>query len=242
MKIVFSLFLTTILYASCMSEPKSDDRVALAYRHCEAELRSQVEAANCTWGAAVAMVVYKHEMRMDVYLEQDNGQWIRFKSMPICAASGRPGRKLREGDRQVPEGFYRVSVFNPKSNFHLSLGINYPNDADRHVADPNHPGGDIYVHGGCASIGCCAMTDEGIEPLYVLCDAAKRAEKPAAKVMILPCHFDETDLQWRSDEFAQWQKFWSGLREGWSWFIQHKSWPIMEVDSTGNYMLISEPI
>lgn len=242
MKCWIKFFVLVMLTAQCQTPSNPDDRVAGAYLHCEAELRKQVEDAKCAWGAAVAMVVYKHEMRMEVYLEQANGQYTWFRTLPICAASGDPGRKLREGDRQVPEGFYQVAVFNPKSNFHLSMGINYPNDADRIVADAQHPGGDIYIHGGCASIGCCAMTDEGIEPLYVLCDAAKKAGRPAPKVMILPCCFNDTSLPWQSSEYTQWATFWSGLNDGWSWFIHQKTWPTMTVDSSGNYLLNSEAI
>jgi murein L,D-transpeptidase YafK len=93
---------------------------------------------------------------------------VRLRTDPIAGLSGELGPKRREGDRQVPEGIYTVDRCNPKSRFHLSLGINYPNASDRVFADKARPGSDIFIHGGTASIGCLAMTDPVIEHLYTL--------------------------------------------------------------------------
>jgi murein L,D-transpeptidase YafK len=94
-----------------------------------------------------------------------------IRTYPILAASGRLGPKLKEGDRQVPEGLYRIESLNPNSMFHLSLRLNYPNEFDRKQArleNRTNLGGDIMIHGSNASIGCLAMGDEAAEDLFIL--------------------------------------------------------------------------
>ena len=78
-----------------------------------------------------------------------------------------------QGDYQVPEGFYYINEFNPNSNYHLSLGLNYPNASDRILSDSLSPGGDIYIHGSCVSVGCIPVTDEQIEEIYIIASYAK---------------------------------------------------------------------
>lgn len=83
----------------------------------------------------------------------------------MCMQSGTLGPKRMEGDYQMPEGFYYINEFKPYSNFHLALGINYPNASDKVLSDARRPGGDIYIHGGCVSTGCIAISDQPIEEL-----------------------------------------------------------------------------
>ena len=96
-----------------------------------------------------------------------------FSHIPILAASGMAGPKLREGDKQVPEGVYRIELLNPNSRYHLSLRVNYPNAADieqagRDGRELSVLGGDIMIHGGAESIGCIAIGDPAVEELFVL--------------------------------------------------------------------------
>ncbi len=114
---------------------------------------------------------FKEENDLQVYAADANGPWRLVRSFPILAASGGPGPKLREGDRQVPEGIYSIESLNPNSQFHLSLRIGYPNEFDREQARREgriELGGDIMIHGGAGSIGCLAMGDEAAEDLFVL--------------------------------------------------------------------------
>ncbi len=100
-----------------------------------------------------------------------NGDSRFICEYPLLAASGRLGPKLREGDRQVPEGIYRVRELNPNSRFHLSLWLSYPNDFDlAHALEEgrHQPGGEIMIHGGDVSSGCLAVGDEAAEDLFVL--------------------------------------------------------------------------
>lgn len=123
--------------------------------------------------AKIALLAFKEEKRLDLFASGASGDFRHVLSWPILAASGTTGPKLREGDRQVPEGFYRIELLNPNSLFHLSLRVNYPNADDIARAkaegrDPAGLGGDIMIHGGAASIGCLAIGDEAVEELFVL--------------------------------------------------------------------------
>jgi murein L,D-transpeptidase YafK len=119
----------------------------------------------------LTLVGLKQERLLELYAGNSatNLQFIR--SYRILAASGEAGPKLREGDRQVPEGIYGIESLNPNSRFHLSLRINYPNPFDREQARTKGRtklGGDIMIHGDAASIGCLAIGDEAAEDLFVL--------------------------------------------------------------------------
>ena len=120
---------------------------------------------------ALALLVFKRERRLEVWGRAADGPWRRVDMLPILAASGIPGPKLRQGDLQVPEGIYRVIAFNPYSRFHLSMMLDYPNAYDLAVAESDgrtELGGDIFIHGGAKSIGCVAIGDRAIEDLFVL--------------------------------------------------------------------------
>lgn len=118
------------------------------------------------------LVGIKDEQRLEVYATASAAGSPRFiRSCPVLAASGTAGPKLKEGDRQVPEGLYQIESLNPNSRFHLSLRVNYPNAFDRQQAERDGRtglGGDIMIHGNAVSIGCLAMGDEAAEDLFVL--------------------------------------------------------------------------
>ena len=109
----------------------------------------------------LALLAFKRERRLEIWGRQ-NGPWVPIDAIPVLAASGFPGPKLREGDGQVPEGFYRIVAFNPNSRYHLSLMLDYPNADDLIEGERDGRtdlGGEIFVHGGARSIGCLAVGD-----------------------------------------------------------------------------------
>ncbi len=119
----------------------------------------------------VTLLGIKDAKRLEGYARSSSAQWRVVRSYPIFAASGEAGPKLREGDRQVPEGIYGIESLNPNSRFHLSLRIGYPNEFDREKAKLDGReklGGDIMIHGKSSSVGCLAMGDEAAEELFVL--------------------------------------------------------------------------
>jgi hypothetical protein len=121
--------------------------------------------------AQLVLVGLKHERTLEVWADDGAGGWKKLRSYSVLAASGGPGPKRREGDLQVPEGMYRLTGFNPMSRYHLSIRVDYPNADDRHAAgieQRSELGGDIFIHGRAASIGCLAIGDAAIEELYLL--------------------------------------------------------------------------
>lgn len=152
----------------------------------------------------VTLVGLKQERVLQVYAAVTGGtnRWIR--SYRILAASGRPGPKLREGDRQVPEGVYAVESLNPNSRFHLSLRLGYPNAFDREQAATEgrtNLGGDIMIHGSAVSVGCLAVGDEVAEDFFVL---AADAGLPNIMVIIAPHDFRTGKASPKSDRLPGW--------------------------------------
>jgi hypothetical protein len=137
----------------------------------------------------VVLVGFKDERRLQVYADAPGGGFRFVRSYPILAASGRLGPKLKEGDRQVPEGVYPIESLNPNSRFHLALRVGYPNDFDRDQAAKEgrtNLGGDIMIHGSALSIGCLAMGDEAAEDLFIL---AADAGLTNCSVILTPVDF-----------------------------------------------------
>lgn len=114
----------------------------------------------------LTLIAYKAEKQLEVRC--GTKPW---RTIPILAASGHAGPKLQAGDNQVPEGLYTINAVNPNSSYYLSLRVSYPNAQDLARAQAHgvsDPGGDIYIHGHAASIGCLAMGDDAIEDLFWL--------------------------------------------------------------------------
>jgi hypothetical protein len=118
----------------------------------------------------ITLVALKQEKKLELWA-RDKQEFRLIHTYNIQAASGVAGPKLRQGDKQVPEGIYRIEGLNPNSNYHLSMKLNYPNEFDLfHAAleGRSNPGSDIFIHGRAISIGCLAMGNENIEELFVL--------------------------------------------------------------------------
>jgi hypothetical protein len=151
----------------------------------------------------VTFIALKQEKKLELW-SRDSGEFRFIRDYYILAASGVAGPKLRQGDRQVPEGIYRITELNPNSHYHLSMKINYPNEFDLFHAGQEgrtDPGSDIFIHGKTASIGCLAMGDEAIEELFVL-TAQVGAEN--VKVVIAPHDPRAYPLEADSEELSEW--------------------------------------
>lgn len=154
-------------------------------------LQPDLKAAGFSgWPKDLYYVAYKEEQRLEVYGYLED-RWKLIKTYPFTAMSGRIGPKLKEGDKQIPEGLYEIEFFNPNSSYHLSMKINYPNAFDKAQAKNEGRtdiGSDIFIHGKAVSIGCIAVGDVAIEELFIL---SSRMAKKTHKVMILPWDFGE---------------------------------------------------
>ena len=151
----------------------------------------------------------------------------------ICKSSGQLGPKRREGDYQVPEGVYYIDRMNPKSLFHLSLGLNYPNASDKILSDIDAPGSDIFIHGSCITVGCLPMTDDKIKEIYLFAELAKRSGQEEIPVHIFPFKMTDKNINRENSEY---RNFWKNLKDGYDFFeINHKV-PSINVDSEGRYL------
>lgn len=163
----------------------------------ELRLRPAFEAAGVLYPPTkLAFLAFKDSKVLEMYATSDDLHWRFIKMYPVLAASGNLGPKLREGDRQVPEGVYALDSLNPNSRFHLSVRLDYPNGFDQRMAKldgRSKLGGDIMIHGSSVSVGCLAIGDEAAEEVFVL---SALLERNGIKVIISPTDFrDETNTK-----------------------------------------------
>lgn len=155
-----------------------------------ARLRPHFSAAGLPFPPdEIAFVAIKDQKLLEVFGCRANAAWRFVRVYPVLGASGSAGPKLREGDRQVPEGIYRIVFLNPNSLYHVSLRLDYPNAFDRAMGvldGRTDLGSDIMIHGKTASVGCLAVGDEAIEELFTL--VALLQPKPVS-VLIAPTDF-----------------------------------------------------
>lgn len=183
--------------------------------------------------------IFKKEEELEVWAR--NSHQLRFKILVtynFCATSGKLGPKRKSGDLQIPEGFYRIDRFNPASNFHLSLGINYPNQADKLLGYQSNLGGDIFLHGGCATIGCVPITDNKIKELYVLAIEATDSGQKNIRVHIYPSKLGDAGLALlKVNEPQALYPFWKQLNPIYEYFEKHRSLPDIKVSKDGKYSI-----
>lgn len=190
---------------------------------------------------------FKTEAQVELWAAtpERDAAWVLVRSFPVCARSGELGPKRRMGDLQVPEGFYTLSLFNPRSDFHLSLGVSYPNAADRHHSRGGPPGNAIMVHGNCVTIGCLPLQDGPIEDLYLAAVMARDAGQTTIPIHLFPCRLDEPDCQDRlaaaASDRPELAAFWAGLRPGYDAFLATGAPPVVRARSDGTYALVTRP-
>jgi murein L,D-transpeptidase YafK len=170
----------------------SNARVRKAYDEKEKIVLDYFKEKNLDFsGFQLFIRVFKKEQKLEVWIrEKDNNTHALLHTYDFCSSSGTLGPKRKEGDLQIPEGVYEINHFNPLSNFYLSLGINYPNASDKILSDASHPGGSIYIHGDCVTIGCIPITDDKIKELYVLAVEARNNGQQKIPIHIFPDRLD----------------------------------------------------
>ena len=178
-------------------------------------LFAELGAAGFTLGAPVHVRIFKREKRLELWLARDDGRYAMFKGYDICTYSGDLGPKLREGDRQAPEGFSRVGLkqLNPAPRHHLSFHLGFPNAFDSQLG---RTGSALMVHGGCSSVGCFAITDESVDEVYAVVEAALKGGQDAVDVAVFPFHMTATALAEQAS--SPWLGFWRNLKQGYDLF------------------------
>lgn len=235
---LITLLLPSSAQADFQADQRKHPRVRRAFEKKEAALKAHFSSKGLAFPPKRLFVrIFKDEKRVELWVKDRAEGWSLAKAYPFCYASGRLGPKRRQGDLQVPEGFYHIDRFNPWSSYHLSLGIDYPNRADRILGERRNLGGDIFIHGDCVSIGCVAITDDLIREVYVLAVLARGSGQRQIPVHIFPTEMNDEGMRRleRAGD-AKTRKFWRNLREGWRWFEEKRSLPRVRVARDGRYL------
>ena len=213
----------------------------------EAALKKQFEDKKLVWPAKYVYIrSFKYDSQLEVWVKNDRKDPYKlFKTYKVCALAGTLGPKRMGGDYQVPEGFYYINEFNPRSNYHLSLGLNYPNISDRILSDAINPGGDIYIHGSCVTVGCIPLTDAMIEEVYIITAHAKDQGQDFIPVHIFPVRYNVKKsvdyLARMTKDDAQLADFSSHLEDAFNYFEKHKQIPVVAVSDKGEYYVNDAP-
>jgi murein L,D-transpeptidase YafK len=188
--------------------------------------RTELASQGLELGAPVYVRIFKLEAQMEVWLGKPDGTYQLFRSYDICNYSGDLGPKIKEGDKQAPEGYYVVTskMMNPNSKYHLSFNIGFPNKFDR---AHGRTGSALMVHGGCLSKGCYAITDEAIEELYILAREAFNRGQRNFPLHAYPFQLTKQNLALHKD--SQWRGFWANLKVGYDMFEKTRIPPIAAV-------------
>lgn len=210
-------------------------------------LQKQFEAKKLQWPAKYIYIrSFKYDSQLEVWVKNElSAPFQLFKIYKVCALAGTLGPKRMEGDYQVPEGFYYINEFNPKSNYYLSLGINYPNASDKILSDSIKPGSAIYIHGSCVTVGCIPITDQQIDELYILAAHAKDQGQDFIPVHIFPVRFDKEKsvsyLEGLTKDDQVLKKFSERMEDAFDYFEKYKQLPVVMVGEKGDYIINEAP-
>lgn len=237
MRIIWILALTMLQSTSFKATQLQHQRVKNAYDEKESVVKKYFDKKNLsTEGYNIFIRAFKIEGTLEVWVKpKQHDTYTLLHTYTICATSGVAGPKRREGDGQVPEGIYQINHFNPQSNFHLSLGIDYPNASDKILSDRKNPGSAIYIHGNCVTIGCIPLTDDKIKELYILAVEAKNNGQKKIPVHIFPTHLDAQGLKQITSSHSIHAAFWKNLQKIYADFESSKKIKSVKVNEKGEY-------
>ena len=214
-------------------------RAAMALR--DSTLREAFRSADLEYPPRNIFIrVFKQELLLEVWVLKDSSYRL-FREYGLCAGSGSLGPKRKQGDKQIPEGVYHIDRFNASSRYHLSLGIDYPNPSDRVHGDARKPGGDIFIHGSCASIGCVSVHDEEIEEVYLLAVHASSSGQSEIPVHIFPLRMDPIavgGLKNANLMKTPWHNLWDSLQPVYRAFEKSHRVPQVRIDEQGWYQVV----
>jgi murein L,D-transpeptidase YafK len=198
-----------IALAGCDTD--GTDFSARALKPLSPAMVAELEHRNMPKESPILVRLFKEEAEFEVWKQDTSGRFALLKTYPICRWSGELGPKVREGDRQAPEGFYTITPaqMNPNSHYFLAFNIGYPNTFDRALG---RSGSDLMVHGDCSSRGCYAMTDEQIGEIYALARESFFGGQRSFQVQAYPFHMTAANMARHRNNPNM--PFWTMLKEG----------------------------
>jgi len=209
----------------------------------EDTLKKQFEEKKLHWPPQqLYLRSFKYDRQLEVWVKDEKKSTFKlFKTYKICMQSGTMGPKRMEGDYQVPEGFYYINEFNPSSNYHLALGLNYPNASDKLLSDSYRPGNSIYIHGSCVSTGCIPISDFPIEELYILAAQVKEIGQDFIPVHVFPIKYNVKKsaeyLALATKDNKSLQHFAGTLQSAFEYFETKKQLPVILINKQGQYIV-----
>jgi murein L,D-transpeptidase YafK len=232
---------------SFMDYQSNFPRVSQAMNRKADTLKKQLAAAGLQWPVKQMYIrSFKYDSQLEVWVRNNRNEPFKlFKTYSVCALAGSLGPKRMQGDYQVPEGFYYINEFKPNSNYHMSLGLNYPNASDKIICTTNklNPGGDIYIHGSCITVGCIPIQDPQIEELYILAMSAKSNGQDFIPVHIYPVRFNNPKsmayLEKTTKDQPGLQEFAGKLKQVYDYFEKEKKLPVISIDAKGDYVMLN---
>jgi murein L,D-transpeptidase YafK len=249
-RLALSLLLLLAISSSA-DEPKSFRKMQWKYPHVRTASKEKDEVLQRRFKEQglvyppriILMRAFKQEAVLELWAaDTDDQPYALVHEYRICTSSGILGPKRRFGDEQVPEGFYELDWFNPQSNFFLSLHISYPNASDRILGSHQNPGGDIFLHGNCASIGCIPITDDGIKEVYWLAVLVHSQNDQHLPIEIFPARLTDGGLKALTAAHPHQPaliKFWINLKEGYDYFEREHRRPRIRTRPDGSYAFTS---
>jgi murein L,D-transpeptidase YafK len=208
-----------------------------AMRPLSPQMISLLESKNMPKQSPILVRLYKEEAELEVWKQDADGRYQLLKSYPICRWSGELGPKIKEGDRQAPEGFYTITPaqMNPNSSYFLSFNLGYPNAYDR---ANDRTGSFLMIHGDCSSRGCYAMTDDQIAEIYSLGRESFFGGQKAFQVQAYPFHMTAENMAHHRN--SPHMAFWRMIKEGSDYFEVTRQEPKVDVCER-HYVFGNEP-
>jgi murein L,D-transpeptidase YafK len=191
-----------------------------------AALVADIDRKDMSKESPILVRLFKQEAELEVWKQDRSGRFALLKTYPICRWSGELGPKIKEGDRQAPEGFYTITPaqMNPKSQFHLAFNLGYPNAFDR---AHGRTGAALMVHGDCSSRGCYAMTDEQVSEIYALGRESFFGGQRAFQVQAYPFRMNPLNMARHRNNAHM--PFWKNLKQGYDHFEVTRQQPKVDV-------------
>src|SRR5262249_53848858 len=189
-------------------------------------MQAEIESKNMAKESPILVRIFKEESELEVWKQDRSGRFALLNTYPICRWSGDLGPKVKEGDRQAPEGFYQITpgLMNPNSNYYLAFNLGFPNTYDK---ANDRTGAFLMVHGDCSSRGCYAMTDDQIGEIFALGRDAFSGGQKSFQVQAYP--FRMTALNMAKHRNSPHMAFWRMIKRGYDHFEVTRQEPAVNV-------------
>jgi murein L,D-transpeptidase YafK len=224
-----------VALASCETDGNSG--ITRAMKPLSPEMAAELEQKHMPKDSPILVRIFKEDSEMEVWKQDESGRFALLKTYPICRWSGDLGPKIKEGDRQAPEGYYTITPgqMNPNSSYYLSFNLGFPNAYDK---ANDRTGAFLMVHGDCSSAGCYAMTDEQMGEIYALGRESFFGGQREFQVQAYP--FRMTPLNMAKHRSSPHMAFWRMIKEGYDHFeVTHREPKVDVCDK--HYLFDAEP-